>query len=367
MSKDLRNNNQPIQKTMKQILIGILLLPLLLVGCKNKTEEALIRPVRTMTISSVKELTGAKFPGISQEVQTVEMAFRVAGPLVKLNAVEGQKVMKGQLIAEIDSRDFRVDLSAKEGRYVQAKTEEERFRELLTRNAVSQNEYDQKQAVYLEAKSAYEAAKNALVDVRLVAPFDCFIDQKFVENFQRVTIGQPIVSLLDLSSMEVKFSVPDQVAMLYRNYDYFLVVFDAYPDKQFEADMKQVEKKSVGSAGIPVTIVLRDKNILSSENRVTPGMSCNVQVVLKKDESTVSREGIAIPITAVYEVPENDQKYVWVLSDSMLVSKRMVKIGTLSGADMILITDGLTQGETVVVAGGNRLSENQKVKLLTTN
>lgn len=352
---------------MKQFLISFLLLPLLLVGCKNEPEEVLIRPVRTMTISTVKELSGAKFPGVSQEVQTVEMAFRVAGPLVKLNAVEGQKVSKGQLIAEIDSRDFRVDLSAKEGRYIQAKAEEERFRELLTRNAVSQNEYDQKQAVYLEAKSAYEAAKNAMVDVRLVAPFDCYIDQKFVENYQRVTIGQPIVSLLDLSAMEVKFSVPDQVAMLYRNYDYFLVIFEAYPDKVFEADMKQVEKKSIGSAGIPVTIVLREKDNLNTQYRLTPGMSCNVQVVLKKDESKVSSEGIAVPITAVYEVPENEQKYVWVLSDSMLVNKRNVKIGTLSGNDMILITEGLNQGETVVVAGGNRLSENQKVKLLTTN
>ena len=41
-------------------------------------------------------------------------------------------------------------------------------------------------ALYLEAQSAYEAAQNALVDTKLRAPFDAFIDQKLVENFDEV-------------------------------------------------------------------------------------------------------------------------------------------------------------------------------------
>ncbi len=355
---------------MKHLFLYSLIFGFLLAGCKKETqEEPLVRPVRTQTITSMKQLSGAKFPGVSQEVQTVEMAFRVSGPLVRLNVVQGQRVNKGQLLAEIDSRDFRVDLSAKEGRFIQARSEKERFETLLSRNAVSQNEYDQKLAAYLEAKSAYEAAQNALADTRLVAPFDGYIDQKMVENNERVSVGQTIVTLLDLSALEVKFSVPDMLATQYRNYDYFLVTFDVYPDKQFEADMKEVEKRSVGSAGIPVTIVLRHKNTADSPYKITPGMSCNVQVVLKSSETeTVSAEdNIVLPLTAVFEEADNDDKYVWVVQpDSMVVQKRPIKIGPLAEQDMIVISSGVSQGETVVTMGGNLLTENQKVKFLST-
>lgn len=355
---------------MKYFFLSASILLLLLSGCKEGTkEEQIIRPVRTQTITSVEQLSDAKFPGVSQEVQTVEMAFRVSGPLVKLNVVQGQRVKKGQLIAEIDSRDFRVDLSAKEGRYIQAKSEKERFETLLARNAVSQNEYDQKLAAFLEARSAFEAAQNAMADTRLIAPFDAFVDQKLVENNERVSIGQTIVTLLDLSALEVKFSVPDMLAASYRNYDYFLVTFDVYPDKQFEADMKEVEKKSVGSAGIPVTIVLRHKNSNDNQYKIAPGMSCNVQVVLKKSEQEQASgdNNFVLPLTSVFEEGENEDKYVWVVEpDSLVVQKRSVKLGPLADQDMIVILSGVSQGETVVTAGGNLLTENQKVKLLST-
>ena len=354
---------------MKHLLLFTLTFGFLLPGCKEKSgEELLVRPVRTQTITSVEQLSTAKFPGVSKEVQTVEMAFRVSGPLVKLNAIEGQSVKRGQLLAEIDSRDFRVDLSAKEGRFIQARAEKERFEKLLVRNAVSQNEYDQRLAAYLEAKSAYEASQNALADTRLVAPFDAFVDQKMVENNERVTVGQTVLTLLDLSAIEVKFSVPDMLAAEYRDYDYFLVTFDVYPDHQFEADMKEVEKKSVGSAGIPVTIVIRHKNTTNDPYKITAGMSCNVQIVLKgsEDKLTAEPEDILIPLTAVYGEPENNENYVWVVqTDSLVVHKRKVTVGHLAGEDMIVIQSGLSKGETIVTAGGNLLTENQKIKLLT--
>ena len=99
-------------------------------GCKKEApaKEQVIRPVRTMLVGDVQDLTNRNFPGITKEVQSVDMAFRVGGPLILLNATEGQQVRTGQLIAEIDPRDFRVDLLAKEARFIQARAEEERFR-----------------------------------------------------------------------------------------------------------------------------------------------------------------------------------------------------------------------------------------------
>ena len=93
------------------------------------TEEApqeIIRPVKTMEVSSVYDYQMKDFPAVTQETRESQMSFRVAGPLIKLPVDEGQRITRGQLIAQIDPRDFEVDLIAKEAKYEQTKATKER-------------------------------------------------------------------------------------------------------------------------------------------------------------------------------------------------------------------------------------------------
>jgi RND family efflux transporter MFP subunit len=356
---------------VKNYLIILVACSLIFSSCKKEIEQKeKIRPVKTIKIGDLTDYTSATFPGISQELQLAEMAFKVSGPLVKLNAYEGQSVKKGQLIAEIDARDFQVDLTAKQGRYIQAKAEKDRYESLLKNKSVSKNEYDQRLAKYLEAKAAYNAAQNALDDTKLRAPFTAFIDQKYVENYERVGIGQPIVSLLDLSAIEIKFSIPEMIAIQYRQFSNFIVSFDIYPDQTFEAILKEIGKKSVGSAGITVTLVLNHKNSPDNKYKIIPGLSCNIKIVLDETlDETLSEEeqGILVPITAVYEMPDSDERYVWIVNtETMLVNKRAVRTGILAGKDLIYILEGIQNGEHLITAGGNLLTEDQKVKFIVT-
>ena len=233
-------------------------------------------------MGNAEALVRTTFPGVTQEVRSVDLAFRVSGPLIFLNATEGQQVKKGELIAEIDPRDFEIDLLAKEARFEQARAEKERFQRTYERESVSKTEYEQKLAVYMEAMSAYDAAKNALTDTKLRAPFDAYIDQKMVENYERVQIGQTIVTLLDLSSIEVRFTIPEILAIQYRQFRDFTVYFDLYKDVPFMADLKEVEKRSAQSAGIPVVLTLRDISSRNTEQRIIPGLACKVKVNLKE-------------------------------------------------------------------------------------
>ncbi len=354
---------------MKKLILLCLVSSVIFVACKQEVEEKeKIRPVKMIKVGELADFTSAKFPGVSEELQLSEMGFKVAGPLVKLNAYEGKPVKKGELLAEIDPRDFKVDLTAKEGRYIQARAEKERYATLLVNKSVSKNEYDQKLAAYLEAKAAYNAAQNALVDTKLKAPFDGFIDKKYVENYERIRVGQPIVSLLDLSATEIKFAIPEMIAIQYRQFSEFLVSFDIYPDKVFTTTLKEIEKKSVGSAGIPVTLVLDHKTTKSSKYKILPGLSCSVKIVLDEGKDKVDSNtdlGILVPLSSVYEAPDSDTKFVWVInSESMIVNKREVSTGVLAGKDLIYIISGIESGEQIVAAGGNLLTENMKVKYL---
>jgi RND family efflux transporter MFP subunit len=339
------------------------------ISCKDDApaKKQVIRPVRTMVVGDVQDLASTAFPGVTKEVQSVDMAFRVGGPLIQLNATEGQAVRKGQLIAEIDPRDFRVDLLAKEARFIQARAEEQRFRATYERGSISKSEYDQKLALYLEAQSAYEAAQNAVVDTKLRAPFDAFIDQKLVDNFERVRVGETIVTLIDLSAIEVRFSVPEALAIHFRQFENFTVSFDLYRDIPFVADLKEIGKKSEGSAGIPVILVLRHKNTPDSAEKIVPGMACSIKVNVKEtpEEAEVEVTEFSIPTSAIYAQLDSDQKFVFVLNgENMTVKKTEVTLGTLVSTNLIWVLDGLNRGDILVTAGANVLQDGQEVKYL---
>ena len=353
---------------MRRLVIAVIILVIpAFISCKNEKEKKeIIRSVKTVIVGDIQQLIDNQFPGVTQELKSVEMAFRVGGPLVYLKATEGMAVKKGQLIAEIDSRDYKVDLTAKEARNIQARAEKERFERLLAKKSVSKNEYDQRLAASLEAQSAFDAAKNALADTKLKAPFSAFIDQKYVENFERVQIGQPIVTLLDLSAIEVKFTVPELLATQFRQFKDFNVFFDIYPDVPFKANFKGIEKKSESSAGIPITLVLEHKNSNNLEYQIIPGVACKVKVNLEEEVSSADDiAAISVPVTAVFEKPDGENRYVFVVNkDSATVSLREVEVGTMVSTNLIWITDGIKQGETLVTAGANRLQDGQKVKIL---
>ena len=330
-------------------------------------KNQVIRPVKTMVVGDVQDLTNTTFPGITKEVQSVDMAFRVGGPLIRLNATEGQQVRKGLLIAEIDPRDFQVDLLAKKARLIQARAEKERFQETYDRGSISKSEYDQKLALYLEAQSAYSAAMNALVDTKLKAPFDGFIDQKLVDNFERVRVGETIVTLIDLSAIEVRFSIPEALAIHFRQFENFTVSFDLYKDVSFIADFKEIGKKSERSAGIPVILVLQHKNTPDKKEKIVPGMACKVKVNLKDDAENAEAEvtEFSIPTSSIYAQPDSDQKFVFVLNEEdMTVKKKEVTLGTLVSTNLIWVLDGLNKGDILVTAGVNVLQDGHKVKYL---
>lgn len=338
-------------------------------SCKKEApaKKQVVRPVRTLIVGDVKDLASTAFPGVTKEVQSVDMAFRVGGPLIQLNATEGQAVRKGQLIAEIDPRDFRVDLLAKQARFIQARAEEQRFKATYDRGSISKSEYDQKLALYLEAQSAYEAAQNAVVDTKLRAPFDAFIDQKLVDNFERVRVGETIVTLIDLSAIEVRFSVPEALAIHFRQFENFTVSFDLYRDIPFVADLKEIGKKSEGSAGIPVILVLRHKNTPDSVEKIVPGMACSIKVNVKEtpEEAEIEVTEFSIPTSAIYAQPDSDQKFVFVLNgENMTVKKTEVTLGTLVSTNLIWVLDGLKRGDILVTAGANVLQDGQEVKYL---
>ena len=198
----------------------IALLVFLLTSCGKKEEppaKEVVRPVKMMTIASGDVTFKRSFPGKVKASQQVDLAFKVSGPLVEFPVNEGQSVKIGKLLARIDPRDFKINLDKAKAHALEAEQQYKRYKDLYIKKQVSKADFDKYRAASDIARAQKEDAQHALSDTYLRAPFAGVIAKKFVENFQEVRAKQPIVSLQDVSSVEIHIDVPEAVMARFRS------------------------------------------------------------------------------------------------------------------------------------------------------
>ena len=317
-------------------------------GQKKGEDTALVRPVKTATVSSQSVIL-KDFSGMVEAVEYVKLAFRVSGQIINLPVVEGQRVKKGQLIAAIDPRDISLQYAADKAAYETAAAQVERNKRLLGRQAISLQEYEISVANYQKAKSAYELSTNNMRDTKLL------------ENYQRVNSGEGIVRLVNTRKLRIKFTVPDDYLYLLRAKDAtFKVEFDTYKGTVFNARLEEYLDISTDGTGIPVTIIIDDAAFDRTIYDVKPGFTCNIR--LASDIAPFIEEKLMnVPLSAVFGDSENKNTYVWIVKDNK-VNRREVTVYSPTGEANLLISKGLKPGETVVTAGVYQLVEGQRIK-----
>ncbi len=329
-------------------------------GSDETVKEKSVRPVKALTIGNFIDPTGKGFPGVTKENQETRLSFRIEGPIIKYNVVEGERVKKGALIAEIDPRDYKISVQSAKARYDQAKAESDRFYRLWKKKSVSKNSYDRRYATYLEAKAEWQDAKNALNDTKLYAPYTGFYGPKLVDVGDNVRQKEVVATIVDLSVIEVITTIPEQLAVQSPYFDRYEVHLETYPDIVFKATLKELEKKPTPE-GFPLHLYLDHTNIPGdkAQVKVAAGMSCRVNIILK-NASDVARK-IIIPISAIFEGNLDESTMVWVINPDNTVKKQSVETGGLVGHEGIEITKGLKVGDRTVTAGVHRLSEGNEV------
>lgn len=349
---------------MKKEYVIVWAVTLLLTACGEKKEEQgeTVRPVKTAIVESRSEIR-KDFSGIVEAVNYVKLAFRVGGQIIDLPVIEGEKVKKGQLIAAIDPRDIALQYAADKASYETAAAQVERNKRLLARQAISVQEYEISLANYQRAKSAFELSSNNLRDTKLTAPFDGSIETKLVENYQRVNAGEGIVQLVNTKKLRIKFTIPDAYLYLLRSSDQrFLVEFDTYKGRAFNARLEEYLDISTDGTGIPVTLTIDDPAFDRALYDVKPGFTCSIR--FSANVGPFLEESMTvIPLSALFSERNGKQMYVWVVNGDR-VNRREVNIMSPTGDAQAFVTKGLKAGEAIISAGVNQLTEGQRVKII---
>ena len=215
------------------------------------------RPVKLVEVTSLSRIEN-RIQVLCRLISSVTWHLKMSGPLVAMNVLEGQRVKKGQVVAEIDPTDYKLDYDAKRASFQKASSQMQRAEKLLAKNAISMQEFETTQASYTNAKSAFENAQNTLNDTKLRAPFDGFIQKNMFENYQRVQPGQGVVCLINPAKLQVEFTIPETNISYVTSPSTIYVEFDAYKGKLFQAKVKEYVEASPDGAGVPVFLYIDD-------------------------------------------------------------------------------------------------------------
>lgn len=347
------------------VLFALLTMVFSIGGCGKKEElvqKEVVRPVKTITIQAAGASVSRSYPGQVRASRRVDLAFKVAGPLVELPVEEGQEIKRGQLIAKILPRDFKIRLDQAKAKALEAEQQYQRYRDLYAKNQVSKGDFDRYKSQRDVAVAQKADAQNALKDTSLRAPFEGIIATRYVQNFEEVQAKQPIVFLQDIRQVEMLLNVPESEMATVRGeiQAKAYAQFPTAPGKRWDLGLKEFSTQADPKTQTYQVVTVMPQ---PEEINVLPGMTGTVVIELSGEDETAAGPQIVIPAIAVVASSEGSP-FVWSIDKESLTAKMLpVKVGQLTGSENVVVQDGLSGGEIVAVAGMTKLQEGMKVRI----
>jgi RND family efflux transporter MFP subunit len=330
-------------------------------GCGvEDTPPEPVRPVLSVVVADAAGLDGRRFPGQAKATQELNLAFEVPGRLIERPVEVGDRVELGQVLAELDPRDFAAALKSAEAELKRDQVNFERAEGMLAEDVISRAEYDRLEARRDIAEASVELAAKALADSVLRAPFSGTVAATYVENYENVRAKQEIMRLLDTSKIEMVIQIPESMISNTRYVRDIQVRFDPFPETVLPASIKEVSNEaSRTTRTYPVTLIMEPPEGVE----ILPGMAGEVWGRVELPEN-LAESGIEVPTAAVFadDASDSEQSYVWVVDEeTRSVSRRPVKIVRFSALGVLV--QGVEPGERIVTAGVNSLREGQTVRI----
>lgn len=339
-------------------------LSFILTGCQQK--EAPPAPLRVVMVAqpASAELGKTSYSGEVRARQEADLSFRIAGKVTQRLVEVGNQVKKGQTLAILDPTDANLQLNAAQAQLDSAlsvertaKTELERYRQLLPDNAISRSQFDQVDNQYKTARSNaqqaranYEVVSNQAAYSTLRADKSGVIVTRHIEVGQVVSAGQPIYTLAIDGEREVVVGVPEQLVNQLRVRQPVQVSLWSNAEQLLPAYIREISPAADASRTFAVRVALSN-----GSTAVNIGQSARVFITAAN-----SNQQLSVPLAALTAEQQNSYVLVFNPANSTLI-KKPVRTGAY-GRDSVPVLEGLTAQDWVVIGGVHLLQAGQKVR-----
>ncbi len=292
--------------------------------------------VEIMTIKSKEVSPVLNLEGELTAASRHELSFLVPGKITRLFVKEGDEVLKGQLLAKLESADYNQAVLIAEAKLEEANDQYQRLANMYASGSLPEADFNKIKALKQEAEANYELYKNKRSYTELNAEVTGSISRIWAREGMAVDEGQPVITLLNTGEFLAKIGVPEKSITTIRLGSLAKVIVPATGDTL----RGEVEKMSPSASKISRTYDL-DLTLTESTGALRDGMLCEVFLT----EYASSME-ILIPAGLIH-TDVNGIHYVF-LAEGQVAKRRRVVPGKLVGNDL-LIERGLSAGDKLIL------------------
>jgi membrane fusion protein (multidrug efflux system) len=340
----------------------------------NKKSASPVIPVTVTKVRMADASIYNAYPGNAVALKSVELRGQVGGYLTGMYFTEGSEVREGQKLYEIDRRKYQAALNEStanlriaEENLSKVQRDADRYSDLARQDAVAKQLYDNSVTDLNNAKHRLDAAKSQLINATadyeysvINAPFTGTIGFSGVKLGALITAGQTLLNTIssddpmgidfDINEMELMRFQELQRAVQQKNDTTFRIILPDNSLYSYGGKISVIDRAVNAQTG---TIRVR-LTVPNPERVLKPGMSCKIRVL---DKNTGRH--MIIPYKAVVE--QLGEYFVYKVEGSIVKQVKVV-LGPSLGTDVIVL-EGLTGDETIVVEGIQKLNDGSEISV----
>lgn len=385
-----------------------------------------VRPAKVFQVVQAKGDVKRTYPGIVLPAEEVELSFRVSGTVQKLPIRGSMRVAKGDVIAQLDLRDFQSQVAqlqsqrdqaaaqldqltagllpeeiaaleaavaSAQAQYDQALEQAERTRQLVDRNVSAQATLDQDEANLRVAAANLEAQKEQLALGRAGARDEEIAAAKAAlagveaqlqiaeNNLTDATLVAPFDGLIARRDIDnfTNVQAGQNIALL-QKLEPLHMTFDVPGPDVTALTVSGVENISPSAEVDSLPGQVMDAEVVEFALQADAAtQTYRGRVAIPQPEGVIVLPGMAgrvslmapgtatqllqVPLTAIAATPEG-APFVWIVNDANTVSKRPVTLGVAAGA-LVAVTDGVADGDRVIAAGVSQIQDGMEIRPFT--
>ena len=263
-----------------------------------------------------------------------------------INVDIGDAVKKGQILAELDSREASTQLDQAKAKYDLSKQVLARYKDLRSQGHISIQDLDNANSEELIAKSQYEFYKVKFEQTKLIAPFDGFIQNRFLDTGSVINGGAPIIEILDSKNVKAHISIPlSYTDKLQMGNEYLFKI----ANKEVKGYLERLAPMTPGGSDNRLAI-------FNFNSFFDPGSIAQLKLSM-----TMNGRGTWVPIKSLSQ-SEQGVWAIYTINQERIVVRDLVDILYFEG-EYAYVNGTLQNGDLVMLGGAQKIIEGKIINL----
>lgn len=320
-----------------------------LTDTSKKSEEIKAKLVK---IDTIKLTTFNHFVEIQGQVDTdnnLTVSPETGGVILNMKVKKGDRVSKGQVLAELDGTLIKKGIDEVETSYQLARTVFEKQEKLYKDNVGTEIQYLQAKSGKESLEGRIASLKEQLKKTKIISPIDGYVDEVLKKEGELAAPGFPVFKIVNYTGFKIKADIAESYVGKVNEGDDVLVSF---PDIN-----KQITSK-ISVIGNSISEISRTFSIEIKLPATGLSIKPNMIAYLKINDFSKAK-AVVVPINTVQKSASGN--YIYVVSDKNTTERRIVTLDNTYGSTA-LISEGLKAGDKIITFGYSDLVDGQAIK-----